>query len=312
MTRRDLLASGGAAFALPLVTPLMAKGRWDKSRISAITDEIGKSTDESIAFAHQYGLSFIELRNPPGTNKEYFTLTEAEIKADAVRFQHEGLKVSFLNTSLLKFTWPGTEPKRARQETPEAREKRLATEKARWDRRMDDLQKCIRCAQIMGCDKVRVFSGTMVEDPTSMYQRIADTIGEMSLSAEREKIYLLLENEMSQNIETAKELADIMKLIPSKWVGYNWDPHNAWGKELAYPDGYNALPKARMLNIQIKAKGVIPESPEVEDWKAIMTALEHDGYKYKIGLETHTSEYGGLVPTAHKAMEEILHIVDEV
>lgn len=312
MTRRDLLAAAGAALALPQRLPLNAKGRWDKTRISAITDEIGKSTDEAIAFAHQYGLSFIELRNPPGTGKEYFTLTEAEIKADAVRFQHEGLKVSFLNTSLLKFTWPDTEPKRARQETPEAREKRLATEKARWDRRMDDLQKALRCAQIMGCDKVRVFTGTMVEDPTAMYQRIADTIGEMALTAEREKIYLLIENEMSQNIETAHELAAIMKLIPSKWVGYNWDPHNAWGKELAYPDGYDALPKARMLNIQIKAKGVIPASPEVEDWKSIMTALERDGYKYKIGLETHTSEYGGLVPTAHAAMDQILKIVDEV
>jgi len=130
----------------------------------------------------------------------------------------------------------------------------------------------------------------------------------MSKMAEREKVYLLLENEGSQNVGTAQELSDVMKLIPSKWVGYNWDPHNAYGKEQAYPDGYQALPKARMLNLQIKGKGVMPESPEKEDWKTIMQALDKDGYKYKIGLETHLFD-GTLIAAAHKSMEEIMHIV---
>jgi sugar phosphate isomerase/epimerase len=308
MTRRELLAAAGAAFA---THPLLARGHWDKSRISAITDEIGTSTDDAIAFAHQYGLQFIELRNPPGNKKEYFALTEPEVKADAIRFQKEGLKVSFLNTSLLKFTWPGSEPARKRPEEPAAREKRLAAEQARWEQRMDDLHKVIRCAQIMGCDKVRVFAGTRVDDPKTMYQRIADTVGEMSLTAEREKIYLLIENEGSQNIATSAELADIMKLIPSKWVGYNWDPHNAYGKETSYPDGYNLLPKNRMLNIQVKGKGVMPSSPEKEDWKGIMMSLDKDGYKYKIGLETHLFD-GTLIAAAHASMEEILRIVNEV
>jgi sugar phosphate isomerase/epimerase len=307
MTRREILAATGAAFA----TQLLARGHWDKSRISAITDEIGTSTDDSIAFAHQYGLQFIELRNPPGSKKEYFALTEPEIKTDAIRFQKEGLKVSFLNTSLLKFAWPDSEPARKKPEEPAAREKRLAAEQARWNQRKDDLHKVIRCAQIMGCDKVRVFGGTRVEDPKTMYQRIADTVGEMSLTAEREKVYLLIENEGSQNIATSAELADIMKLIPSKWVGYNWDPHNAYGKETSYPDGYNLLPKNRMLNIQVKGKGVMPSSPEKEDWKGIMTSLDKDGYKGKIGLETHLFD-GTLIAAAHASMEEILRIVNEV
>ena len=72
----------------------------------------------------------------------------------------------------------------------------------------------------MGCDKVRVFAGTRVADPATVYQMIADTLGEMSKVAEKEKVYLLLENEGSQNVATAAELADVMKLIPSKWVGY--------------------------------------------------------------------------------------------
>jgi sugar phosphate isomerase/epimerase len=308
MTRRELLAAAGAACALPL----WARSHFDKSRISAITDEIGTSTDDAIAFAHQYGLTNIEIRNPAGVKKEYFSLTEAEIHTDAIRFRKEGLKVTFVNTSLLKFTWPGTEPARKRTETPEAREKRLAAEKTRWDNRMEDLHKAIRCAQIMGCDKVRVFTGTRVEDPKSTHARIAETIGgEMAAAAEKEKVHLLIENEGSQNIATSSELGEVFKLISSKWVGLNWDPHNAYGKETSYPDGYAALPKDRILNVQVKGKGIMPSSPEKEDWKAIMQALDKDGYKGKIGLETHIFD-GTLIAAAHTSMEEIMRIVGEL
>jgi sugar phosphate isomerase/epimerase len=308
MTRRELLAAGAACAAS--VTGLMAKTRIDKSQISAITDEIGMSTEEAIAFAHHYGMQNVEIRNSPG-KKEYFQLPEAEIKTDADWFAKEGLKVTFVNTSLMKFTWPGMEPARKRNETPEARDKRLAAEKLRFENRMEDFHKAIRCAQIMGCDKVRVFAGTRAADVKPLFPMIADTLGEMSKMAEREKVYLLLENEGSQNVATAAELADIMKMVPSKWVGYNWDPHNAYGKEPAFPEGYGLLPKARMLNLQIKGKGVMPDSPEKEDWRAIFAALAKDGYEGKIGLETHLFD-GTLILAAHKSMDEIMKIVREM
>jgi sugar phosphate isomerase/epimerase len=310
MTRRELLAAA-AACASPSV--LAARSHFDKTRISAITDEIAVSTDDAIAFAHKYGLTSIELRNRPQSRpegkKEYFTLPEPEIKADALRFKKEGLKVSFLNTSLLKFTWPGSEAARTRPETPEAREKRIATEQARWDKRLETLKQVIRCAHIVECDKIRVFAGARVAETKTMYSRIAETIGgEMAAIAEKEKVYLLLENEGSQNIATCQEMADIMKLMPSKWVGLNWDPHNAHGKETVYPDGYALLPKKRILNVQVKGKGVMPESPERQDWKTLIQALDKDGYKGKIGLETHIFD-GTLIAAAHVSMEEIMRIV---
>src|SRR4051812_35720427 len=61
MNRRQLLAAG-AAFVT--TSRLWGKAGIDKSRISAITDEIGLSTLEAIAFAHFYGLQNIEIRNP--------------------------------------------------------------------------------------------------------------------------------------------------------------------------------------------------------------------------------------------------------
>jgi len=310
MTRRELLAVAAAAAC---AAPLRASTRWNKSRISAITDEIGNLVEESVAFAHQYGLTHVEIRDreTAAGRKEYFTLPEEDIKTDAALFKKEGLAVTFINTSLMKFTWPGMEPPARRPETPEAKEKRQASDKAHFDRRMDDLAKAIACAHTMGCDKVRVFTGNRIADPRSAFPRIADVVGEMSKVAEREQVNLLIENEASQNVATSAELADIMKAVPSKWVGMNWDPHNAYGRETSYPDGYKLLPQDRLKNIQIKAKGVMPTSPEKEDWKAIMTALSQDGYEGKIGLETHIFD-GTLIQAAHISMEEILRLVNEV
>lgn len=307
MTRRELLAASAAC-----ATPLWARAHINKSNISAITDEIGKTTSDAIAFAHQYGLKFVELRNAPEEKKEYVSLPEEKIKAHAARFASEGLKVSFLNTGMLKFTWPGMEAVRRRPETDEAKAKRLASEKMRWEQRADYFKKTINCAHIMGVDKIRVFTGSRVADPTTVYQRIADEIGEMSLLAAREKIFLLIENEGSQNIGTSAEVADILKLLPQKAIGFNWDPQNSLGlKEVPFPEGYKVLPKKRMLNVQYKGKGIMPDSKEKLDWKAILQTLDKDGYRGKIGQETHIFD-GTLIEAAHVSMKEMMRITGEL
>ena len=188
MTRREILAAGAAC-----ATTLWARSHWDRARIGAITDEIGATPDEAVALAHDDGLQFVEIRNQPGTNKEYAALREADSKADGARLANEGIKVSCVLTGLLRFAWPGSQPASAGAEEPDRREKRLAAEQARWDGRLDDLRKALRCARIVGADKVRIFAGTRAADPAAMLQRTADTIGEMAIEAEKEKICLLLE-----------------------------------------------------------------------------------------------------------------------
>jgi sugar phosphate isomerase/epimerase len=133
----------------------------------------------------------------------------------------------------------------------------------------------------------------------------------MAFVAEKEKVHLLIENEGSCNVATATELAEILKTMPSKWVGLNWDPQNALGKEVPFPDGYNLLPKKRILNVQYKGKGIMPESKDKLDWKAILQALDKDGYKGCVGQETHIFD-GTLIAAAHVSMKEMLRIVGEL
>jgi sugar phosphate isomerase/epimerase len=305
MTRRQLLAA-------TLATPaLWGKRHFDRSRLSAITDEIGKTPDESIAFAKQYGLQWVELRSVPG-GKEYIYQDEATLKATAASLRSNGLKVSFLNSSLMKFPWPGIEPARRRQESAEAAAKRKAADGVRYEKRMEDLKKALHAAQILGVDKLRIFTGSRAVEPRQHFARIADIIGEMGFAAEKEKVHLLVENEGSCNVGTSQESAEFIKLIPSKWVGLNWDPQNTLGlKEVPFPDGYNTLPKKRILNVQYKGKGIMPESKDRLDWKAILLALDKDGYKGCVGQETHIFD-GTLIQAAHVSMKEMLRIVGEL
>ena len=103
-------------------------------------------------------------------------------------------------------------------------------------------------------------------------------------------------------------MAQLAKMVPSKWVAINWDPMNGMAfKEQPFPLGYNLLPKKRILNVQIKGKTVL-DYPEKLDWKTILDTLVKDGYKEKVGLETHI--FGEIqVQKSHESMKEILRLV---
>ncbi len=308
MQRRSFLLTPLAAASLRAKNQAV-KNRIDRSRLSAITDEIGRSPQASIDFLTQYNMRWAELRSIPGGKGEYAFLPEETVRKAAGEFAAAGIRISFLNSSLLKFAWPGTEPARKREETAEARAKRLESEQRRWDRRMEDLETACRNAHLLGATKLRVFAGIRVAEPTKLFARIVDTIGEMAKAVEREKIHLLIENESSCNVATSGEMAEVLKGIPSKWIGINWDPLNETSQsEAPFPDGYAKLPKKRVLNVQIKGRSILP-GPQKLDWAGIFSALEADGYKGQIGLETHI--FGdGQIQASHDSVREILRLVE--
>jgi hypothetical protein len=116
----------------------------DVTLVSAITDEIAANSQGAIEFARQYGLRWVELRSVPGSRKKYIYLQEEELQAEALLLKQNGLKVSFLNSSLIKVMIPGVEPARWARDTEEVREERRKSDTVRFERRMDDLGKAIR------------------------------------------------------------------------------------------------------------------------------------------------------------------------
>lgn len=304
VSRRELLISSLAAPAL------FGRNKIDHSRISAITDEIARTPEDAIKFAQIYGLRYLELRDVPGRRgANYFiSIEEPELKEAAKQFAAGGVKISFLNANLLKFGLPGTEPVRRTPETPDAREKRIAREKARFEQREQDLIKSIRSAHILGCPYIRVFTFSRVAEPESVFPRIAEVVNSFAAIAEREGVKLLVENETSCNVGKCSELAAFLKLTPSKAVGINWDSANGVAMKEPIQEGYALLPKNRLHNVQIKGRSIL-DYPEKLDWTWIFDNLAKDGFKDRIGLETHI--FGETqVAKSHESMRAILKLVD--
>jgi sugar phosphate isomerase/epimerase len=304
MDRRVFL---GGALASPMAR---AGARIGLDRISLLTDEIARSPEDAIAFCKQYGVRWVELRGVPGGGGTYAVMDEPVLVQTAKELKEAGLRVSFLNTPMLKFTMPGTEPARRRNETPEQRQQREERERARFERRHEELARALRAAEIFEVPIVRVFTFTRVAEPGSFLPRVAEVLAPMAAEARRCGMRLLVENEASCNVATAAELRRICELVPDAGLGINWDPVNALGfQEQAWPDGYRLLPLERLGNVQMKARGLVL-GPVFVAWEEIFEALARDGYQGRIGLETHVFD-GTLIEKAHQCMQKILEMVAE-
>lgn len=305
MRRRTFISAALAS----AISSRAATRRIDRSRISAITDEIARSPAEAIAFARQYGLQWLALRDTPGSRKSYWTLDPSALAAAAAEFKEAGLGISFLDTPLLKFGLPGTEPVRKTPEEPPAREKRLAREQAQFDRRMQDLDLAIRACRAFDVRMLRIFTFSRVARPESAFPRIREILAEMAAVAERENVKLLIENEGSQNAGTCAETAALLEGVPSPAIGINWDVLNGVGRgEKSFPEGYSALPPRRILNVHMKGKSLL-DYPQRLNWIPILRRLESDGYEGKLELETHI--FGEQqVASSHASMREILRLLE--
>jgi len=308
MDRRTFLA---ATLAAAIPAPAAPK-RIDSSRVSAITDEASRSPADAIRFAHEFGLQWLSLRDtpaPPGPGRiPYYSMEPARLQEVMKEFKDAGIKVSFLDTPFLKFDLPGTSPKRSRPEEPAAKDARIARAQASFDNRLADLRLGIRASHAFNCPMLRIFTFTRVEEPESIFPRIADVIGELATIADKEGIRLLIENETTQNAGTSAETAKLLKILPRN-VGINWDSLNSLPLgEKPFPDGYESLPKDRIWNVHVKGKSLL-NYPEHQDWPAILKALERDGFTGRLELETHI--FGDQqVAASHDSMKEILRLLN--
>lgn len=305
MNRRIFL---GSSLAAGLYGAAPAPRRIGWQRLSLLTDEIARTPDEAIAFARQYNVEWVELRGVPGGRASYWEM-EPEALAAAVRtFKDAGLRVSFLNTSMLKYDLPGSAPELRGNPPPETLEKRRLAAAHRFDNRMNELRKAIRAAHAFEVDKIRVFTFTRTAEPESLFPRIAEVLEPMARLAESEGVQLLVENEGSCNVCHCHELAGLCKLVPSKAFGINWDPVNEMNRKgKPFPEGYALLPKDRLHNVQMKARALVI-GPDFLDWAAIFRALESDGYAGKVGLETHVFD-GTLIEKSHLSMSKLKELL---
>jgi hypothetical protein len=277
----------------------------EANRLSVLTDEVAPDLRGAIQFAQECGLKWVELRAQQTGKRNYYHAPLAEVRDAAKMLADAGIGVSFLNTRFLKWHYPGTENDAIPYPELFDAYKRYNLSPTKLLEDMGhELPESIERAHILGTKKIRIFSFIRMPRPLEFLPRVADILSPFEETARRSGCQLLVENEHTTNVVTGREMARIMSLVPSRGIGLNWDPHNALGFESPYPEGYSALPKHRIGNVQIKARSLLTHGDRM-DWAKAAVDLEHDGYRGCYGLEPHMGNEGAGVVNARRALQQL-------
>lgn len=295
VSRREFLgslAATGAVAALSSSSSAFAASPVPSScpfRLSVINDEISQDFDHACSVAaNDFGLHWIELRSM--WNKNVTDLNTGEIAESQRILKKYNLQVTDIASPLYKVDWPGA-PRKGSQERDQFH--------ASNDFSQQDalLQHSIDLARTFGTDRVRCFDFWRLDNQTPYRAAINEKLAQAAEACAKSNVILLLENEMSCNTATGKEAAALLAAIPNRNFMLNWDPGNAgtFADDTPFPDGYHLLPKDRIghchaKNVTRQAGGKFewePVGTGVVDWVGQLRALQRDGYRYAVSLETH-------------------------
>jgi sugar phosphate isomerase/epimerase len=248
-------------------------------KLGVITDEVSQDFEKALVWARAYGLGWVELRFL--WNKYVTDLKPDEVKRAQELLAKHGMRVSVVDSPYLKTLLPGT-----------------TSLQSDFDRQGEILEKSIARATDFGTDKVRIFAFLRVDDPKTVFDRVAQELSKAAAIAQREEIRLVLENEFSCNVATGLEGAAMLKAVKAPSLGLNWDPGNAYaaGELKPYPDGYEPLDKKRMWHMHLKDAAPNPKGGEAVwmpigagkiDYVGQFRALLKNGYEGTMSLETH-------------------------
>ena len=301
-TRRKLLAGFGwaglhacfpswlnRAEALSINGPSTAEKADCPFRLAVINDEITQDFEKACQIvAHDFGLHWIELRSM--WTKNVTDLSPKEIEDARKLLAEYKLQVTDIASPLFKTDWPGAplSSQSERRDQFHANVDPAAQEKL--------LEHCISLAHTFQTDRIRCFDFWRLDDPKPYRAAINDKLRKAAERCAKGDLILLLENEMSCNTATGEESAAVLQAVPNSNFMLNWDPGNAAAiGDTPYPAGYRLLPKDRIGHCH--CKDVVrkpdhkydwaPVGGGIVDWVGQLQALQSDGFRHALSLETH-------------------------
>jgi sugar phosphate isomerase/epimerase len=311
MKRRDFVAGGTMAL---LLSGIHAKAaNLSQFKLGVITDEVTQDFEKALVWAKAFGLSWVELRFV--WNKYVTEFKPDEVKRAKELLAKHGMRVSVVDSPYFKTLLPGT--------TSKFNEGKKDPLQSDYGRQAEVLEKAIARATDFGTDKVRIFSFLRVENPHTVFDRVAKELSKTAEIAEREEIRLVLENEFSCNVATGVESAAMLEAVKSPALGLNWDPGNAYaaGEWKPYADGYDPLDKKRMWHMHLKDAAPNPKGDEALwmpmgkgkiDYQGQFRALLKNGYEGTMSLETHyLNAAKDKEASSRESMDGVLKVIAE-
>ncbi len=307
--RREFLAGGTTAFLMMSAMRALAADV-KQFKLGVISDEITQDFEKALAWIKGYGLEWVELRTIWG---KYITeFPPDDVKRVQDLLAKYNLRVSVLDSAYFKITLPGTTSKFA-----EGKGDFAANE---HEKQGALLERAIARAKDFGTDKVRIFSFWRVDDPHTVFDRVAKELDKTAAVAKAEGIRLLLENEFACNVATGAEGAAMLNAVKAPALGLNWDPGNAYaaGERKPYPDGYDLLDKKRLWHMHLKdaeGTGVVwrPIGGGQIDYLGQFRAILKDGFTGTMSLETHyLNAEKDKESSSRESMDGLLKVIREV
>lgn len=277
----------------------------NRFNLGVISDGLSPDFETALQTMKNSGLSWVEIRKIWGRyNTE---ATPGEVQRVRELLDKYQFRCSQVDTALFKCTLPGTQPVVAlRDSYPYAGQ-------------MDLLKRAMDRAQAWGTDKLRVFSFWRVAQPGIVMGTVAEHLQKAAEVAASAHMRLEIENEYDCNAGTVRELAGLLKVLPSN-VGANWDIGNGlYLGEVPYPDGYQHLDLKRLWNLHLKgvqcraAPGQCQETyPDEGQIRLadILRALRRHSYRGTLSIECEFKAPGlTQTETTQRALAGMLKLI---
>lgn len=257
-------------------------------RIAAISDEFSTSDLEAaLDGMAKVGMTGAELRLVRDRNM--LDLPDDEIDGIRERVTARGMSIVALASPLLKCVLPDAPPLDSRVQHDVFGSPYTFEDQPRLTER------AFAIAERLGTRVIRVFSYWRTLEPEKCFDRIAEALCALGDEAARRGLVIGLENEPACNVGTGAEAARVLSMVKHPAVGLVWDPANALVLgEVPFPDGYEQLPRDRIVHVHVKDCVVSDYTPTwgavgemALDWSGQIAALRRDGYDGWLSLETH-------------------------
>ena len=293
-SRRKFLTNLGGAAAVSLASQgnaqaFLSSALNSRFKLSVITDEISQDLGHALEIAsEEFDLGFVEMRTL--WNKNIISLDEKEIVETQKLLRKYGLRVTDIASPLFKTDWPGTPKSKYSPAAPQ-----FGADYP-FEKQAEVLERSVAVGKALGTNRVRCFDFWRLDEPDPYRSAMNDVLRKTAEDANKKDIILLLENEFACNTATGAEAARTLADVQSPNFLLNWDPGNAaYRGEIAFPDGFQKLPKERIGHVH--CKDAVRKADGTYEWAAMgrgiidyvgqFRALAQAGYRGTMSLETH-------------------------
>lgn len=271
--------------------------------LSVFTDEISDDFEHACQVAVEWELEWVELRKLWGKN--IMAMNGREIAEARKILSEKGLRVSQIGSPLFKCTWPVGGAAGGKRDK--------FSDDYTFEQQPELLERGIELCKAFSCQRLRCFDFWRLDEAERAQERAGMNarLREAAAIAGKSGIILSMENEYACNTATAKEGAEVLKAVPGRSFGLNFDPGNSvFASEKPFPEGYALIPRGRITNVHCKdafldekgkpqwqavGKGTI-------DWVGLFARLKKDGYRGPVTLETHWRGAGSPEASSRESM----------